>query len=180
MTTVEAPQRPTPASSSLPLTRDAVAIVGIFAAAGLLCGWLWEALWSPPIGVAYHHDWYPVDPGVEKLFDGTAIFVLIALVAGLVLGALCTWLFRRSELVTVGSIVLGGFVAGLLMHWLGGLLGPSDPSTIAAHAKDFTHLPGRLRTYGDGYLAVWPLAALVTPMVAYLCFPARRAEHRSP
>jgi hypothetical protein len=152
---------------------EAVIILVAFALVGSACGWLWEHWWTPPQGFAYHGRWYPYGTGVEHVFDATGSFVVIATVAGLVLGLVCAWFFTASEIVTVLAVLAGGALAAWLMHTVGVHLSPSDLAERAKSATQAVHLEGSLRTYGDSYRVAFPGAAVAGPTLMFLCFPAR-------
>ena len=65
---------------------------------------------------------------------GVLLCVAIALVAGLVLGLLCAWLFDRSELVTLAAVSAGSALAAYLMYRVGTHLSPADPHELAKTA----------------------------------------------
>ena len=153
---------------------EGVAILVVFALAGVVCGWFWEHRWTPPDGVGYQGKWYPYGTGVDHVFDGTGSFVVISTVAGLVLGLVCAWLFTASEIGTVVAVLLGGALAAWLMHTVGLHLAPSDLAEKVRNATDAVPLKGSLRTYGDSYRVAFPGAAVVGPAVLFLCFPPRR------
>jgi hypothetical protein len=157
---------------------ESLIVVAVLAVAGAFCGWLWERLWTPPTGAAYKGQWYPDAAGSQHMFDGTGSYVVIAAVAGLVLGLLAAWLFTASEIATVLALLVGGAVAGWLMHVVGLHLAPADPTARAKEAADFTPLTGTLRTYGDSYRVAFPGAALIGPTLIFLCFPGRRKPTR--
>ncbi|CAA9383746.1 MAG: hypothetical protein AVDCRST_MAG32-1833 [uncultured Nocardioides sp.] len=125
-----------------PLTRALLVVLG-FTAAGALAGLAWEALWEPPTGVVIEDEWLMAPSGPDVSFSGTALYVLLALPVGVVLGALAG-LLRHHEVVTTGSVVLGSVVAGWVMYAVGHALGPPDPRVLAAGEPDYTQVPGDL------------------------------------
>lgn len=153
---------------------EGVVILGIFAVVGVACGWLWESRWTAPTGVVYHGKWYPDGSGTDRMFDGTGSFVVIATLAGLLLGLICAWLFTASEIVTVVAVLAGGAVAAWLMHTVGLHLAPADPVSRAKDAADLTRIGGTLQTFGDSYRVAFPGAAMLGPTLVFLCFSARR------
>jgi hypothetical protein len=124
---------------------QAVVIVALFAAAGAGCGRLWYHLWDAPTGVVSQHQWFTSEAGLRDDFQGVAWYVTIAAVAGLVLGALTSWLLDRSELVTLGAVVVGSLLAAYVMLRVGTHLSPGDPHELAKKAADGTKLKGQLR-----------------------------------
>lgn len=153
---------------------EGAAILGIFALAGVVCGWIWEARWTAPTGVVYRGKWYPDGTGTDRMFDGTGSFVVIAAIAGLLLGLVCAWLFTASEIGTVLAALAGGALAAWIMHTVGLHLAPGDPVGRARDGVEVAKVSGTLQTYGDSYRVAFPGAAMVGPTLVYLCFPARR------
>ena len=155
---------------------EATIILAVFALVGAGGGWFWEHRWTPPTGVAYQGKWIPIGTGPERIFDGTGSFVVIAAIAGLVLGLICAFLFTSSEVGTVVAIVVGAALAAWLMHTVGLHLAPPDPAVRAKDAADLAKIGGTLQTYGDSYRVVFPGAAMLGATLVYLCFPARRRD----
>lgn len=154
----------------LPYAVQAVAIVAIFAVAGALAGAVWEWVWTPPVGVAVHHQWLQDENGLRGDFSATGTYVLVAVAAGLLTGVVVALLLDRSELVTLVAVVAGALLAGWVMHHVGSALGPADPRHLAASAKDETRLPGRLDVSGMSALRAFPAGALLGLMVVFLGF----------
>ena len=101
---------------------------------------------------------------------------MIAAVAGVLLGLLCAFVFSSSEITTVLALLAGGALAGWIMNVVGTHLAPADPAARARDAADFTSISGTLRTYGDSYRVAFPGAALVGPILVFLCFPGRHKQ----
>jgi uncharacterized membrane protein YeaQ/YmgE (transglycosylase-associated protein family) len=142
---------------------QALAILVLFALVGVLAGWVWWKLWSPaPSGVVFEGKWYPrpATEGLTAEFAGTGWYVVVAVVAGLVLGLLAGLLLDRDELVTLAAVAIGSALAAWLMHRVGVHFSPPDPDPIAAGAKDGTELPGRLVLAGRSPLLAFPVGAL--------------------
>lgn len=162
------------------LIRRAGAVVACFAVVGALSGWLWEWLWPTPSGVVVEGTWYPDpwDAGQRADFAGTGLYVTIALVAGLLLGAAVVAVSRLPELWTLATVVVGSVVAGLLMYAVGTALSPPDPQPLAAGLPDGSELPGALRLAPPGFGA-FPLGSLIAVAVLYLTVSARPDELHS-
>jgi hypothetical protein len=159
------------------LGQAAVAVLA-FAVVGVICGFLWESLWTPAQGAVVKHVWYPVswDRAMPAQFDGTAWFVLIGLAAGAVLGVLCAWLLDRAELMTLAGVVVGGLLAAYLMRVVGLHRSPADPQRIAKTAADGTKLPSQLTLASWWLLMVLPGAALAGLSVVLLTLPKRGSK----
>jgi hypothetical protein len=145
------PQAPSPRRPSwiAPALQGGI-ILALFAAAGLVGGWVWWKLWSPaPAGAVFEKQWYPqATEGLMAEFAGTGWYVVVAIVAGLVLGIIAGLLLDRDEIVTLVAVVVGSALAAWLMLKVGLHFSPADPQPIADTAKDGTELPGVLELAG--------------------------------
>ncbi|WP_139175469.1 hypothetical protein [Nocardioides lianchengensis] len=160
---------------------QAVAVVALFAALGLGAGWLWFRIWDAPPGVVSDHTWYPDPymPGQAAEFDAVAIYVLVALAAGVLGGVVCAFLLARAEVVTVAAVAVGSALAAWLMALVGSALGPADPDVLAKTAEDGTKLSGDLVLTGVSPYVALPLGALGAVLVVFLATPGHRpAEPR--
>ena len=152
-----------------PVARAAICVL-VFVVAGVLGGLLWRHLWSPVTGVVQQHQWFPTpfDAGEQHDFNGDAWYFIVALVSGIVLGAIAVLVMRGSELVTLLAVAVGSVAAGLVM-WRVGMLGnPADPVQLAKHAADGTKLPSRLYLANAVPLTAYPLGALGVLMSLFL------------
>jgi len=158
-----------------PALRQAAVIVVVFAIAGVICGFIWEAVWSPEPGEVVKHVWYPFswDRAMPTDFAGTGWYVMVSIVAGLLLGAVLSWLQDRAELLTLAAMVVGGLLAAYLMRVVGLHRGPGDPQRIAKTAADGTKLPTELKLASWWLLTVLPGAALAGLSVVFLLVPKR-------
>lgn len=151
-------------------------ILALFALLGAAAGWLWFVLWDSPPGVVADGRWFPDPymPGQQAVFDAIALYVLVAIGAGVLGGVVCALLLDRAELVTLAAVVVGSGLAGWLMALVGAGLGPDDPEALARTAADGTVLSGALAVHGvTPYLAL-PFGALVAVLVMFLATVGRR------
>lgn len=169
-TPAAAPRRPLWVVAAL----QALLVVGIFAAAGALCGVLWHQLWDAPEGVVAGQQWFTDESGLRGDFAGTGWYVVVASLAGLVLGTLTAWTFDRSELVTLVAVVGGSVLAAWLMLRVGYHLSPPDPDQLALTAPDGTRLDGALRVRRLPPRLAFPMGALVGLCAVYF-LTTRRA-----
>lgn len=156
-----------------PLVGQVVLVLAVFAAAGALTGVLWQWWWTPPDGVVVHHAWLQDENDLQGDFSGTGLYVLLALVGGLLVAAVLGLLVRGPEVVTLVAVLAGSLLAGWLMLRVGTALGPQDPRVLAATTAAGTHLPGRLSVTGDSPWRMFPAGALVGLVVAFLGFSSR-------
>lgn len=164
---------PEPRAWLQPIAVQAVAVLLLFAAVGAAAGWLWFRVWTPPTGIVFEQQWYTDEAGLRATFSGTALYVVIAAAAGLVLGALCGLLLDRSELVTLAAVVAGSALAGYVMMLVGVQLSPPDPDVLARTAADDTRLAGELSLGGWSPYLAFPFGALVGLAVSFVGFVKR-------
>jgi len=173
-------QRASGSARWLPHVLEALAVLVLFAVAGVGCGWLWFHVWNQPTGTVVEHVWYPDEEGLRDVFDGTAWYVVLAAAGGAVVSGLATLLGRRAPLATMVAVLAGSALAAWLMLRTGLELSPKDPETLAKTAVDGTELRGRLSLEGGNspYLA-WPLASLIVLMVLnFLLSSGHRIKER--
>jgi hypothetical protein len=158
-----------------------VVILVLFAGVGLLAGWVWWKLWSPaPTGIVFEGNWYPqpTTEGLTAEFAGTGWYVVVAVVAGLVLGLLAGLLLDRDEIVTLVAVAAGSALAAWLMLRWGTHFSPPDPDSIAKTAKDRTELRGQLDLAGRSPLLAFPVGALAGLAIALfgISKPSRQTD----
>jgi len=176
---VTGPRRPV-----LPVLLQALLVVVLVAAVGALAGVVWERVWSPPTGVVVHHQWVASsEAGLREEFTGTGWYVVVAAVAGLLVGAVVALVADRRPLVTLGALVVGTLTGAWLMRVAGVALGPDDPAGVAGTAKQGAHLPDMLRVSGASPYVAYPTGALVALALVFLCLSGLRdrgLRNRSP
>lgn len=154
------------------------AIVVVLVAAGVVGGLVWRALVDVPAGIVVNHHWYP-DPwdlGQRASFAATGWYVVVAIVAGLVIGLLAAWFSRAPEIVTLVAVVVGSLLAAWLILVVGLHGAPPDPQGAAAHAADGTRLSGTISRPGAAAFITLPLAAIVPLAVVFLLVAERGAD----
>lgn len=152
----------------LRVVRQVVLILVAFAITGAVAGLVWEWLWTAPTGTVAKHQWFQDETGLRQDFSGTGLYVLVAVVAGLLVGVLVTVAFDRAELVTLGCVVVGSLLAGWVMLKVGLALGPDDPQRLAMTVKDGTSLPGVLMVSGRSPFVAFSTGSLVGLAIVFL------------
>lgn len=189
--TTETDPRSSRRSTSVGRLLEPLFVLLAFAAAGAVAGWFWERWWTPITGVVVDGTWIPgyrprgeefvFDfPSLEGFFDGTAQYVVLGLVGGLLLGILCGLLGRHSELVMLAAALLGSALAGFVAYRLGTSLGPVDPTTLESSLPDGSVLPADLSVPGASPFVAWPLGALVGLGGVYLLTVTTRPGDTQP
>ena len=78
------------------------AVLAIFAIGGVVAGVVWDWVWTAPSGVVIRGEWQLLDPvEASSDFSATGIYIVVASIAGLLLGALCGLFVYRRELLTL-------------------------------------------------------------------------------
>jgi hypothetical protein len=158
---------PAPAAL-LPAVRQAGGVVLAFAAAGAVAGVVWEWVWTPPVGIAFDHEWLRDPVAIRGEFSSTAWYVLLALLGGLLAGVGSALATRRRELLTLVALLAGAALAAWIMLRVGQALDPPDPRPLARGAEDYTELPGQLTVPGRSPFLAFPAGALVGLIVVFL------------
>ena len=170
--------RPRPAL--LGAAAQGLLIVVAFAAAGIVCGFVWESVWSPPHMVVQQHQVYYVDDAaVRGVFSGTGTYVIVAVLGALLTSAVVCLLARRREILTFVAVVIGSVVAAVLMARTGVARGPVDPRSLAPTAANGTRVLGDLRVSGTSPYVVWPMASLIPLVFLFFTLPGKPSSRRA-
>jgi len=144
-----------------------VAVVGAVA---------WVVWWTPPEGAAYDGQFTYVLDQVEGSVSGTAIYLVVAGVAGLGAGLLTAVVHRRLPWLALGAVTVSGLVAGWVMAALGRALGPDAASDVAERSADGSTVLLDLRVEGWGAYAAMPAGAVLGVALVFLLWPSPRDE----
>lgn len=145
---------------------------------GAPVGLLWSAV-APHYTVVFQ-DGQPTYPLIEstKAFIGAdGSYAVVTLVAGLLTGAAGWWLARRSGPWTVLALAVGGGLAALVAARVGVLPGQHEAFEALSRKRGAVELFLGARSGDSTSLrapwaaVVWPVAALVTFLVAGLVRP---------
>ena len=159
---------------------QAVVILVVFAVVGVVAGLVWEAWWTPPQMVVQQHQVYYADESaIRGAFSGTALYALVASVAGLLTALGVCLAYRGRELVTLVAVLAGSAIAAWLMWKVGEARGPADPHTLMATAKDGTKVLGSLHVSHRSPFLAWPMTAVVAVALVFFSLPGRasRPQH---
>ena len=173
---------------SRPVLVQVAIIVAAFIVGGLAAGLAAATLWTPPTGMVLEDKWYrgliSIDPPAigqnidQGVFAATGWFSVCAIVLGLLVGiAAAVWL-NRSELVTLGALIVGGAIGGGLMLLITSLLSPEDPNGLAKGAADGTVLEDSFQLASPWLVLLVPGSAMLALMVIFLMWaPHPPADH---
>ncbi|MGI8523131.1 MAG: hypothetical protein ACR2K3_07450 [Nocardioides sp.] len=160
----------------LPAVLQLVVVVACFAAAGVVAGVLWELAWTPPEQIIDRHQIFYVDyASLLRVFSGTGLYVAIAVAVSALISVAVCLVVRRHELVTLGAVLVGSTLAAWLMRLVGVALGPDNPKTVEATARNGTRAAAYLVVDGRSPYLMWPVAALL--VLAVVFFAKQRRRH---
>jgi hypothetical protein len=151
-------------------------IVAVVVAAAALAGVLWEWWWKPPEGVALGGEFVFTPDGLTRDFSGTGLYVVIAAVVGLVVGALVALRSDGHEVASLLALLLGSGLGAWVMSTVGAALGPPDADRAARDLKDYAPLVQDLRIEGAAAWLTMPTAALLAAAAVFLILSRRRHD----
>lgn len=172
---------------SRPVALQVLAVLVLGAVLGAAGGLLVHLLWSPPDGMVVNHVWYrglrSTDPVIlaqntdQAVFSGVGWFVVVAVAAGVLLGAVAALFLDREEYATLAAVVVASVGAGLLAYAVATGLAAANPDPLARSAPDGTVLPDTLRLGSRWIVLACPAGALTALMAVFLLLrPKRRVE----
>jgi hypothetical protein len=145
-----------------------VIIAVLFLVGGVVAGLVWQWWWDAPSGIVLDGQFRLDEQGLPQEFSGTGRFVLVALVTGLVLGAVVALLLPRGGFVALAATLVAAAVSGWVMAFVGHALGPADPDVLAQGEPDLTALVSDLRVVGWAPYLVLPIGAVTGLAVVML------------
>lgn len=148
------------ASDASPVRR-LLGVTRLFGEVAVVGALLWVWWWHPASGVVQGGEFYWPPTSIEGSITGTASYLVVASVAGLLAGVRAAWRLGDLPWVAVGSSLVLGGVAGVVLARVGHLLGPTDAATVAARAADGSRVLTDLRVEGLGAYAALPAAAVL-------------------
>lgn len=151
----------------------AISVLSLVALVGMLIGWLWSLL-APPqrLQVITGGELYPLPEESYHRFDAVAVFVLLSLAGGLLVGA-AVWLLRNRR----GPVVMLAAIAGMV---LAGWLAMSMGASFANSRYEITGTPkvGEIVTQAPAIESSWVL--LVAPFAVAFAYGSLAAVNGMP
>lgn len=154
---------------------DVVLVLVTFAVLGVVGGFVWNALVSPPTFVRTANGGEMDQVQLAGIITIDGWFFTVAAVAGLVAGGVLMLLRPRRPVLVVVLLTLGAALASWLMLQVGLAVGPPDPGPVLAHAAVGTRAPIQLQPHASGVELAWPGAALLGALLVLLLVTPRRA-----
>lgn len=153
----------------------AIALLLVSALAlGALMSLIWWQVAPQPQLVVTEDGIYPQDFYNASWFGADGWFLLLGAAAGLVLAVLAWSWCRQRPMIALATLVLGGALVALTAWWLGGLLGPPDPSQGDIAVGETVPEPLGLRALG--VLFAPAVVAVATFVVLAAALPPAEAE----
>jgi hypothetical protein len=150
---------------------DVVAVVGVLAVLGTVCGVLWWLLVEPAEFTKLADGGTMGEVELSRRFDADGWYTVLAAVTGFLAGMVITsWRDRDFRLTTV-LLVPGAAAAAALMAVVGRLLGPGDPDPVLDAADIGARVPEQLMVTADAAYFAWPIAVLLGALVVLWSAP---------
>ncbi len=152
---------PEPRVTAAQVARASLIALAVFAALGLLAGWVW-ARWAEPAGyVVTSHGAVMGELQAGQRFGVDADYSALAGAGGLLAGSLLGWRQGRLGWVQPVVVALAAGLAAVIAWRLGVTLGPPPPAQALKGAQLGDLVPEELDVHAKGLLLLWPIAALV-------------------
>lgn len=170
-------QRPGPASQSTGGARqDALVVIGVFLALGVLGGLLWPVLVDPAEFTKLASGGAMGENELGKQFGADGWFVVIGFLAALAAGLGLTAWRSRDPLLTSLLLLVGAAAAAGVMALVGHWTGPGDPGQALRAAAVGAKVPESLDVDSFSIYLAWPFGALVGALFVLLGTSAPRNE----
>jgi hypothetical protein len=162
------------------LVGDLAVVLGGLLLLGVVCGVVWSLLVDPAEFTKLRGGGVMQEEDLGKRFSADGVYVVIAVVAGLVSGLVLTWWRSRDVLLTSLLLLVGAGLAAVAMALTGHLLGPGDPGAALAAARVGARVPERLGVDAFPVYLAWPIAVLAGALVVLLnVSPSSRSDSSS-
>lgn len=148
-----------------------------YAVVGVVAGIVWEWIWTPPDQIVRNGQvFYTSYESLRRVFTGTGLYVLVGGVAAALTSLVVCLLTRGRELVTLATVLVGSCVAAAAMRFVGPMLGPDDPLSVAK-PKGTEVVPGQLTVNGFSPYLVWPMVSLFVLALVFFALPTPRPSY---
>jgi hypothetical protein len=148
-----------------------------YAIVGLVAGFVWEAIWTPPAQTVQQHQiFYDDYASLRRGFSGTGLYVVVAVIASAATALVVALLTRGRELLMLLVVLLGSALAAAVMWKVGVSRGPSDPASIMKTAADGTKVSGNLVVSGRTPYVAWPMASMFVMTLVFLGWSGARGR----
>ena len=150
---------------------DVIAVFGVLAVLGVVCGVLWWLLVEPAEFTKLADGGTMGEVELSRRFDADGWYTVLAAVTGFLAGMVVTAWRDRDFWLTTLLLVPGAAAAAALMAVVGGLLGPGDPDPALAAAQFGARVPEQLMVTADAAYFAWPIAVLLGALVVLWSAP---------
>jgi len=153
---------------------DAVVVLGVLLVLGLVAGLLWPQLVDPVRFVRTANGISSDEVQLAHQFDDEGWYVVVAVVAGALAGAVLTAWRSRDPLATLVLLLVGASLAAWVMTKVGEAVGPPAVTSVLRDAEVGATAPGPVEVRTWAAYLVWPISALFGSTVVLW---ARRGSH---
>jgi hypothetical protein len=147
---------------------DVLVVLGSLLLLGVLCGVLWWWLVDPAAYTKTARGGVMSENQLGRQFTSDGMYVVIAVLSGLVAGLALCWWRDRDSLLTSLLLVIGSCLAATVMFLVGRQLGPGDPGAALRAAQVGGHVPERLDVHVWTVYLAWPVGVLAGALVVLL------------
>jgi hypothetical protein len=113
---------------------DVLVVLAVAAVLGAVAGFLWPRLVDPVTVTRTANGLVRDETALSEQFDALGWFTVVSAAGGLLLGAVMLAWRRTDEVLTLGAVLAGAFLAAWLCVEVGLAVGPEDPTVALAHA----------------------------------------------
>lgn len=159
----------------------ALEILVAYAIVGLVAGFVWEAVWTPPAQTVQQHQiFYDDYVSLRRGFTGTGLYVVVAVIASATTALVVALLTRGRELLMLLVVLVASALAAAVMWKVGISRGPADPAAIVKTAADGTKVSGNLVVSGRTPYVAWPMTSLFVMALVFLGWSGGRSRPAEP
>ncbi|WCC80842.1 hypothetical protein O6R08_05130 [Cutibacterium equinum] len=163
----------------LALLRSSLLVMGIGVVLGGLAAPLWHSMVTlPTYTVGSDGAASTTEKGLTQVFSTDAMYCLVGLIVGLVIGCLGWVLMRRRGAWAVLATAASSVLSALACWWVGVLIGPDSFAERISSAKEGDEVPVDFALHTWVSVLVWVLSAMIAILIASLV-TVRRCSTRN-
>ena len=159
------PQEPAAARPSGGALADLVWVLGYFAVAGVVAGFVWWQVATPASYTRTSDNAVMLQVELGQRVQGDGWFVVIGLVAALLGGVVLTHWRNRRPLFVVLVGYAASLAGGFLALALGRMLGHQDVAALVKSAAVGSRFPDSLNVISPLVVVAWPIGFLIGSVV---------------
>lgn len=160
----------------LAILRSSLLVVGVGIVLGGLASPIWHSMVTlPTYTVGSDGAASTTEKGLTQVFSTDAVYCLVGLIVGLIIGFLSWVLMRRRGAWGVLAAGVSSCLSALACWWVGVLIGPDSFAERIVAAKTGEVVPVDFALHTWVSVLVWLLAAMIPMLIASLVTARRRS-----